>query len=319
MELSGSRYVIVGAGPVGTATAHRLVDAGARVRMVTRSGSGPQREGVELIRADAANADSLREISADATVLFNCVNPPYHRWAKDWPPLAASMLGAAEANGAVLATMSNLYPYGPVNGPLSEGLPDVATGTKSRVRAAMWAQAKAAHQAGRVRAVEVRASDFVGPRVAQSHLGDRVVPKILAGKSVRVLGSADQPHSWTYIRDVAQMLVTAATDERAWGRVWHVPTNPPRTQREAIHDLCRAAGVPPVGVGVLPHAVIRGLGLVVPMMRELEETRYQFVRPFVLDSTAAERAFGLAPTPWESVCAETVAGYRADSPVAQKR
>ena len=195
----------------------------------------------------------------------------------------------------------------------------MATGTKGRVRAAMWAQARAAHEAGRVRAVEVRASDFVGPGVAQSHLGDRVVPKVLAGKSVRVLGSADQPHSWTYIPDVAQLLVAAAVDERAWGRVWHVPTNPPRTQREAVHDLCTAAGLPPVAVGTVPHAVIRALGLVVPMLRELEETRYQFVRPFVMDSSATERTFGLAPTPWETVCAETVAGYRTDLPVSQQR
>jgi nucleoside-diphosphate-sugar epimerase len=178
----------------------------------------------------------------------------------------------------------------------------------------MWAQARAAHEAGRVRAVEVRASDFIGPPRTQSHLGDRVVPKILAGKSVRVLGSPDQPHSWTYIPDVAHMLVTAATDERAWGRLWHVPTNPPRTQREAVHDLCRAAGVDPVTVATLPHLAVRAIGLVIPMMRELEETRYQFVRPFVLDSTAAERTFGLTPTPWAQVCAATVAGYRQDTP-----
>ena len=176
----------------------------------------------------------------------------------------------------------------------------------------MWAQARAAHEAGRVRAVEIRASDFVGPHVAQGHLSDRVIPKIIAGKTVRVLGSADQPHSWTYIPDVAQMLVTAGTDERAWGRLWHVPTNPVRTQREAVHDLCLAAGVATVKVGVLPHAVVRAAGLIVPMMRELEETRYQFVRPFMLDSSAAERTFGLTPTPWDQVCAATVAGYRPD-------
>ena len=312
MELTGSRHVIVGAGPVGTATARLLAEQGARVRVVTRSGSGPEHDHIERVRADAADAAALREISVGAAAIYNCANPPYHRWPTDWPPLADSMLRAAEATGAVLATVGNLYPYGPVDGLLTEDLPDAATGIKGRVRAAMWAQARAAHDAGHVRAVEIRASDFVGPHVAQSHLGDRVVPKILAGKGVRVLGSADQAHSWTYIPDVARMMVTAATEERAWGRLWHVPTNPPRSQREAVHDLCRAAGVPPVKVGVIPHAVVRAAGLVVPMMRELEETRYQFVHPFVLDSSAAQRTFGLTPTPWDQVCTATVAGYRPD-------
>jgi nucleoside-diphosphate-sugar epimerase len=42
---------------------------------------------------------------------------------------------------------------------------------------------------------------------------------------------------------------------------------------------------------------VRALGLAVPFVRELEEVRYQFTRPFVLDSRAAQETFGLAPTP----------------------
>jgi hypothetical protein len=33
------------------------------------------------------------------------------------------------------------------------------------------------------------------------------------------------------------------------------------------------------------------------MIRELRTTRYQFARPFTVDSSVTERAFGLAPTP----------------------
>jgi hypothetical protein len=33
-------------------------------------------------------------------------------------------------------------------------------------------------------------------------------------------------------------------------------------------------------------------------------------RPFILDSSAAEAAFGLRPTPWEHVLTETIAFYR---------
>ena len=47
---------------------------------------------------------------------------------------------------------------------------------------------------------------------------------------------------------------------------------------------------------------------VVPFARELLETRHQFERPFVMDSTHTEATFGLAATPWADVLAETVAG-----------
>ena len=58
--------------------------------------------------------------------------------------------------------------------PITEATPLAATGRKGRVRARVWQDALAAHQAGRVRVAEVRAADFVGPG-AQSAMGERIV------------------------------------------------------------------------------------------------------------------------------------------------
>ena len=46
---------------------------------------------------------------------------------------------------------------------MTEDLPLRPTTVKGRVRAQMWQDALAAHEAGRIRATEARASDFVGP------------------------------------------------------------------------------------------------------------------------------------------------------------
>ena len=151
----------------------------------------------------------------------------------------------------MLATVSNLYGYGPVDVPMTEDLPLAATGEKAQIRVRMWQDAKAANDAGRIRATEVRGSDYICPG-AQSMLGDRVMPRILAGKSVQLLGDVDQPHSWTAPIDVARTLITVAADPRGWGRAWHVPSNAPRTQRQAVGDLAAAAGVPAVKVSTVP-------------------------------------------------------------------
>jgi nucleoside-diphosphate-sugar epimerase len=304
-----AHHVVVGAGAVGTATARLLAARGDLVTVVTRSGSGPSDPAVTRVAADAADADALSRLAADAVAIHNCANPPYHRWTGDWPPLAESLLIAAERTGAVLATVSNLYGYGPVDGAMTEDTPLAARGPKGRVRAQMWEDALAAHRSGRVRATEVRGSDYLGGG-AQSQIGDRVVPRLLAGHKVQVLGGADQPHTWTFVDDVARLLVTVATDERAWGRAWHVPSEPPRTQREVIADLCRVGGVPQVRVDVLHRPLLRAVGLVSPVVREVGEVLYQFERPFVLDSTAAQRTFALAPTPWDESLAAVVAQYR---------
>ncbi|HWS57371.1 MAG TPA: NAD-dependent epimerase/dehydratase family protein [Actinotalea sp.] len=304
-----SLHVVVGAGPVGTATAQLLAERGERVVVVTRSGSGPSHPAVTLVAADASSSAELTRLSAGADAIYNAVNPAYHRWATDWPPIADALLTTAERSGAVLATVSNLYGYGPFDGPMTQDLPLRATGTKGRVRAQMWRDALSAHEAGRVRVTEVRGSDYLCPGPG-SQLGDRVVPRLLAGKRVQVLRSADTPHTWTSVADVARLLVTVAADERGWGRAWHVPSNPPRTQREAITDLCRAAGVPAVAVSELPQALLAAMRLVSPMMRELPEVAYQLERPFVLDSGLTQATFGLAPTPWDEVLAAQIAAYR---------
>ncbi len=191
---------------------------------------------------------------------------------------------------------------------MTEETPLAAHGRKGRVRRQMWADALAAHDAGRIRAVEVRSSDYVGPG-AESVLGARVIPRILNGTGPLVLGKTDRLHTWSFTEDVARMAVVAGSDSRAWGRPWHTPSNAPRTQRQAIDDLARVAGVPSVRVRSLPSLVLRTLGLVSPMMRELRETEYQFRDAFVMDSSAARAMFAFEPTAWDAVLAATLRSY----------
>jgi nucleoside-diphosphate-sugar epimerase len=204
-----SQFTIVGSGSTGTTVAHRLSASGHSVTMVTRHGTGPQCDGIELVAADATNADRLTEITAGSRALFNCANPPYHRWPTDWPPLAASLLRTAERTGATLVTLSNLYAYGVPTAPMTPHDPLNARYLKAQIRAQMWRDALASHLEGRVRAVEVRASDFIGPG-ANSVVGDRVIPRILEGKSCSVIGDPSALHSWTFVDDVAATLVACA-------------------------------------------------------------------------------------------------------------
>ena len=164
-----SIHVVVGAGPVGTRTALLLAESGERVRVMTRSGSGPEHPLVECVAADASDVDVLRRHSAGAVALYNCANPAYTRWDTDWPPIATALLDAAASSGAVLATVSNLYGYGRVQAPMGPQTPLAPSDHKGEVRVRMWRESLAAHEAGRVRVVEVRASDYADAG-ASSHL-----------------------------------------------------------------------------------------------------------------------------------------------------
>jgi nucleoside-diphosphate-sugar epimerase len=170
----------------------------------------------------------------------------------------------------------------------------------------MWLDALAAHDAGRVRVTEARAADFVGPQVpaAHTHLG-RQLGALRKGRRAWVVGDPDALRSWAYLPDVGATLATLGTDERALGRAWHVPVNPPRSQREALGDLAAAMDVPTARVSGIPWPVLSAVGLVVPMMREVAAMRHQFDQPFVTDASATTETFGLLPTPWDDVVRAT--------------
>ena len=174
----------------------------------------------------------------------------------------------------------------------------------------MWHDAKRAHDEGRVKATEVRASDFIGPR-SQSYLG-LLIPRILAGKSCQVIGDADAPHSWNFTEDVARTLVTCAQDDRSWGRAWHAPANPPRSVRQAIDDIARLTGTTNVKITKVPTLALHVLGLFNTDVRELPKTLYQFQAPFVIDDSETRSTFGLEPTPWDDVLTSTIAYYSKD-------
>jgi nucleoside-diphosphate-sugar epimerase len=295
-----SLHVVVGAGPVGTATAKLLVERGDRVRMVTRRGTGPEHAAIERIAGDATDKAHLSALASGAVALYNCANPLYHRWLIDWPPLATALLAAAESSGAVLATVSNLYGYGLVNGPITAATPLGATHPKLRLRADMWRDALAAHQAGRLRATEVRGSDYIE---ANSLFTFALAAPLTAGKRAYVPADLDAPHSWTSIEDVARTLVLVATQERAWGQAWLVPTNPALTIREIATRFTTVRDLPPPKLSAVPYAVLWAAGLFSPMMRELRATNYQWDRPFLLDSTLTEKTFGLTPRPIDTALA----------------
>ncbi|MEU7740505.1 NAD-dependent epimerase/dehydratase family protein [Nonomuraea sp. NPDC049158] len=299
------KHVVVGSGQVGTHLATKLLAQGHEVTVVTRSGSGPA--GVHRVAADVADVARLTEVAKGADVLYNCVNPQYHRWLTDWPPMAESFLGAAEATGAVLVILGNLYPYGPVKGPMTEDLPLASATPKAQVRAKIWNDALAAHKAGRIRTTEVRGSDYFGPGATdQSHLGGRFLVPFRAGKTIQLVFPADISHSWTYLPDVADALIVAGTDERAWGRPWHVPTSDPLSFRQIGERMAAIEGRPAPKLATLPWPLVQAMGLFSPMVRELKHVRYQFTAPYVLDSSAFQRTFGVAPTPIDEALAATL-------------
>ncbi|MGO4254850.1 NAD-dependent epimerase/dehydratase family protein [Marmoricola sp. RAF53] len=303
-------HVVTGAGPVGSTVATQLADAGQQVRLLTRSGSGPDHALIERRRVDVSDPAQVAAAFAGAAAVHHCIHGSSYSakaWRAELPEAEQVVLRAAGEVGAVVVFPESLYSYGPVDRPMTEDLPRDATGGKLGIRAALLR----AREASATPTISVAASDFYGPAVLNAHAGERMVPAVLAGRTMRVVGRTDRPHSYTYVPDLAAAMIRAASRPELWNSFLHAPTAPALTQAELVAAFAAAAGVATPKVTGLPAWVLSAAGLVSPATRELAETAYMFTDPFVLDSSASEARLGLAPTPIEVGTKETVAWWRA--------
>ena len=217
-----THHLVLGAGGVGRTTTAALVALGHTVTLASRSGLVAERpweatrpDAVEVVSADAGDTRRVTELARGATSIVNAVNPPsYMTWDTDWPPVAAATLAAAEATGAGLVIIGNLYGYGRVHRPMREDDPLRPSGRKGALRADMWTEALARHLDGRLRVTELRSSDYFGPgtMARTSYLNDIVIDSLLAGRTPFLpVGRRNAPHSWTYVPDVGALAARVAT------------------------------------------------------------------------------------------------------------
>ncbi len=321
---NGELHVILGTGPLGRATMRELLRRGKMVRMVNRSGRADVPPEVTVARGDLYESADIRAVCDGATVVYQCAQPAYQDWQQQFPPLQASIVEAVAANGATLVVAENLYMYGPVTGPMTEELPHLAATRKGRTRARMSEALLEAHRAGKVRVAIGRGSDFYGPGVRDSALGDRVFAPALAGKAASAVGDLDQPHTYTYIDDFGAALVNLGACDDALGQIYHVPNAPTVTTRAVLTELFALLGTPPKMSG-MGRMMMRLGGIFIPAARETVEMMYEFEQPFVVDHGKYARAFsrveggddgaqqgpGVQITPLREGLRQTIEWYRA--------
>jgi nucleoside-diphosphate-sugar epimerase len=255
------------------------------------------------------DGDQAARACADARMVYGCVGMDYRGWPERWPPLMAGMLEGAQSAGAPFVFADNLYMYGPVDEPMHEEMPLTDYGKKPATRAKITRMWQEANAEGRVRVTALRASDFFGPRVTMSMLGEMVASPAVSGGTANLVGDPAQLHSFSYVPDFARGLVTLgeAGDEVA-GEVFNLPNAPAQSVASVVESMYRTAGSEPK-IRTTPDWMLSALGLFNTNIRELKEMLYQWQRPFVVDHSKFAGRFWDDPTPIEAGVEETMDWY----------
>jgi nucleoside-diphosphate-sugar epimerase len=306
------RPIVLGTGQLGMTIMDELAARGVPVRMVNRSGRVAETlpADVTVRAADLYDSKVVQAVCEDADVVFLCAQPDYTAWPEQFPPLIDAILSGLKDRHVSLVFGDNLYMYGPTGGqPLREDLPYAATGHKGKTRADVATRLLAAHNPGKLEVVLGRGSDFYGPRVTDSAVGETLFGAAIAGKTVNLVGDIDLPHTYTYIRDFAHALITLAEAKAAYGQAWHVPNAPTQSTRAFVEEIESQLGQP-LKVRTAGRRMLALLGLFDPMLREMQEMYYEFGEPYIVDDSKYRAAFGDEVTPREEAIRATLDWYR---------
>ena len=284
-----SVHVVLGArGVIGTETIAALAGGPDEVVAVAR-GPVVVPEGVRTRRADLLDAEQTRAAVAGADVVHLVAGLRYDHavWAREWPVIVRNAAVAAQDAGARLIAFDNAYAYGRVEGPMREDAPLRPISRKGRVRA----EARELLLSFPDVVVAV-AADFYGPGARTSVFNRLVIDALHRGRAGRWLFNAGLAHSMTYTPDIGNGL--AVLGRSAEVGVWHLPT---AAALRGVDYIDIAAGAPGRS-RVLTRGRLRLASLVDREARETLEMGYQYENPFLFDSSAFERRFGIAPTPF---------------------
>jgi nucleoside-diphosphate-sugar epimerase len=172
-----------------------------------------------------------------------------------------------------------------------------------------------AHTKGRVRAAVGRSSNYYGPKAGRSYAGDLIFQNALSGEPAMVIGNMKMPHTYTYVDDFANGLITLAENDEALGGIWHVPAAETITTGQFIDMVYNEAGKE-TKIRAGTRIPLTFMSLFSSKMKIALSVLYQFDRPFIVDHSKFEAAFGENTTPHMDAIPPTLNWYRQENPAS---
>jgi len=266
----------------------------------------------ELIKANLLDPKETDAAINGSEIVYLTVGIPYRSelWKRDWPKIMQNVINGCKKYNAKLVFFSNVYPYGKVEGWMTEETPINPCSKKGEVRAKIEETMMNEVKAGNIKAQIVRAADFYGPQTPLSYLKIMVFDNLAKGKKAQWMITDSTRHSFTYTPDAGKATALLGNTETAYNQVWHTPTdrNVP-TGKEFIELAAKAFGTKP-NYMILKKWMMQSFGLFNGDVKEMIEMLYQCESDYLFDSTKFEKAFNISPISYQEGLQEVATSYQ---------
>lgn len=302
--------ILGGGGSIGNLLAKELKTYTDKIRIVSRNPKKVNPDD-ELVACDLMVEKDVAKAVAGSKVVYLVAGVKYSTkvWQEQWPAIMRNTIEACKKANARLVFFDNIYMYSEdhLNG-MDESTPIDPPSEKGKVRAEIARTLMEKVHAGELEATIARSADFYGPGVgANGMLRQMVIDNLAKGKKANWIGRLNRLHSFTYTPDAARATALLGNSDKAFGEVWHLPTaKHPPTGAQWIVLIAKSLKTEPKArkVGKL---LVRSMGAVMPVMREMVEMYYQYDRDYVFNSDKIEKAFEIEATPYLEGVREIVA------------
>ncbi len=310
-------YLVTGAtGGIGYSVVNELLERGHAARILVRNRNKANRLFKEnpllsIVEGDVKNSGALKEAARGTRVLFHGVNYPYNMWEKNMEEVTGNIIEAAAASRATILFPGNVYNFGIPDMPIKEDTPPNPIARKGEIRVGLEKMLQEAAVQDRCRVIIVRAADFWGPNIINGLMDPNFVNP-LKKKGFRWVGKTDIPHQLTYTPDLAKLFVRLSREEGLNAfEVFNYGSAVVPSIKSWFEMIAQETGAP-LRIQSLSKLMISGIGLFVPVLRELKEMFYLFENSVVLDDTKIKSFYpDFKPTVMTGAIRHTLAWFKA--------
>jgi nucleoside-diphosphate-sugar epimerase len=314
--MSKGKVTVLGVnGHIGRAAAAAFVAAGWEVAGMARTDK--RLKGVQFVAGNSDSVADMRAAIGDAEVVVNALNLPYHLWFDGrMEAQMARVIAALGTSGKTVLFPGNIYNFAASDRELTPELAQRPEKPRGAIRVRVEQMFADAAARGDIQAIILRAGDFYGPGAEMDWFDQAVMTGAKKGK-VQVMGTAGVGHSWAYLPDVGRAFEALASLRQNLGAFERFHFAGHHVTPEQMGAAIAKAAPIPVKVSRFPLLLIKLIGLVDPVMREVGKMTYIWRNPMELKDSRLDELLGPDfGTPFETAVAATVRPFFED--VAQK-
>ncbi len=304
------KQTILGAGgAIGIELAKALTAYTTDIRLVSRN---PKKvnETDTLLPADLTKRDEVFKAVKGSHITYVAIGFAYKTniWKEMWTPFIQNVVDACLEHNSKLVFFDNVYAIGGNNvNHITENSPISPTSKKGEIRAEVDRVILKNMESNNLQAIIARSPDFFGGTARQtSVIMNLVYDNLIKDKKAQWFCNAKLVHSMGYVPELAKGTAMLGNTPEAYNQIWNLPTDSKRiTGEEWINLFAKELGKDNKFT-VLPNWMVKGLGLIVPVMKELAEMNYQYDREYFFDSSKFNNYFKYTPITHASAVKQAV-------------